>query len=573
MIVILCEESLTMEAYLILPALIKAIDFAKSDKEQMLLKELLVVCDLLGRYFSPDTYVRYILPRISGDPSVVQFATDAASRCTVLEVLGSLLAGSRKSLVADRFIEIADVISDPFIISYESMVLRSSALKVWETLLDAQMAQTSSLRDTHYALKGRAKAIKDAFKSLLVDANNSETRARASLCLKNLSVVSGGGGDGSIESMFTGLGCEVLDDIMLSYEVEGDWSPSSPQHLVFETLVRCPYTLRSPKFDLSKVLRFMCSITSVDNVNALSSEVCATCLLTFASILCHLLKFFLRGNLRIPTCLSEMGLEDYTVTASVTQEMQSKLSSTLSQEFGSICNAFVFDMRWNYDDNLQQVRFSVIEELRRSITTLALEIPRDTLTLNILENIIPSNLKPDRVAALRIRSSRIALDVVEDMTDMLQLQSIVPSHKLTSEQRSNILSLAQRFRMSSFIRVLVGMLSDCEDEIIETALQALTLALPFASIETDDEQPLLRLVLEAAFQLPLSLNLRDNLRCLELLDYLLRSAAAMNPRVFEDVLIVFESRLDPALRGSGGMLEFSCGLRDHIGMLKTLQAD
>ena len=572
MIVVLCEESLTIESYLILPALIKAIDFAKSDKEQMLLKELLEVCDLLGRYLSPDTYIRYILPRLSGDPSVVQFATDASSRCTVLEVLGSLLAGSRQSLVADRFIEIAEALSDPFIIPCESVSLRGSALYVWETLLDAQMAQDKYLKESHYALKGRTKSIKDAFKSLLVDTNASETKVRASLCLKNLSIVCSVGGEGGIVSLFSYIGCEVMSDVMLNYEMEGDWSPSSPQHIIFETLVRCPCTLRSPKFDLCSVFDFLCNIISADNLKVLSGESCGACLLTFASILCHLFKFYLRGDQRMPITLSEFEMENDSIPEPVKYELQSKLSSALSNKFDSICNAFVFDMRWNSNDSLVVVRFNAIDELLMSSTILALDVPRDTFALNLMETVIPFNLKPERAGALRIHSSRLALHMAEEMFDKLQLRSIYSSDKLTSDQWTTIRSLAYRFKMNNFIRVLVGMLFDCEDEIIEIALQALALILHFASVETNDEPPLLRCILDASFQLPLSLSSRDNLRCMNLLDFLLRSAAALNLSVFEDALHTFESHLGQASNGYE-LMEFSSGLRDHIGVLQMLHSE
>ena len=46
--------------------------------------------ELAGRFLLPDVYVHYILPRLRGDPDVVQFGTDTPMRVAVLEVRYSI---------------------------------------------------------------------------------------------------------------------------------------------------------------------------------------------------------------------------------------------------------------------------------------------------------------------------------------------------------------------------------------------------------------------------------------------------------------------------------------------------
>lgn len=92
-VIVLCEEHLTMEAHVLLPDFIKALGFARNDKEKELHCVLLDVYELVGRYMIPEVYIHYILPRLRGDASVVTFSPDAATRGTVLEFLKILITG------------------------------------------------------------------------------------------------------------------------------------------------------------------------------------------------------------------------------------------------------------------------------------------------------------------------------------------------------------------------------------------------------------------------------------------------------------------------------------------------
>eukprot|EP01038_Epipyxis_sp_PR26KG_P013352 gene13352-17908_t len=97
-IVILCEEHLTMETHVLFPALIKACRFAKedstNDKDKIGLYHLLLeIFELLGRYIQPEVYIYYLLPRLRGDVDVVTtFGIDTNIRIIILEILNAMLS-------------------------------------------------------------------------------------------------------------------------------------------------------------------------------------------------------------------------------------------------------------------------------------------------------------------------------------------------------------------------------------------------------------------------------------------------------------------------------------------------
>ncbi len=115
-VVVLCEEHLTMEAGELFPAFIKALRFARDDKDDALHALLLEVFELFGRYVAPETYIYYVLPRLLGDPSVVQFGVDAQTRITVVQFLQAMLEGSKPSLVAPHFSDLVAALADPYVI-------------------------------------------------------------------------------------------------------------------------------------------------------------------------------------------------------------------------------------------------------------------------------------------------------------------------------------------------------------------------------------------------------------------------------------------------------------------------
>ena len=58
MLIVLCEEHITQEVYILLPAFIKALKFAYDDKDIQLFYLLLEVYELFGRYILPEIYFK-----------------------------------------------------------------------------------------------------------------------------------------------------------------------------------------------------------------------------------------------------------------------------------------------------------------------------------------------------------------------------------------------------------------------------------------------------------------------------------------------------------------------------------
>ena len=198
-IIVMCEEHLSMDAYEILPAFVKAIGFSNSDKDLDLKTHLIDAIELCGRYLSPDVYVHFILPRLVGDPSVVQFATDAACRIAVMEVLQALIAGTKSSQLPQYFPDLVAALVDPFVIDPDSLSLRSVSLDVILTLLQSLVGSNSSAVtvavEAHFMTTGRLSSlqstIRSLFRRLVVDLSEPALNGRSTAALYLLSSIEG----------------------------------------------------------------------------------------------------------------------------------------------------------------------------------------------------------------------------------------------------------------------------------------------------------------------------------------------------------------------------------------------
>lgn len=120
-LIVLCEEHITQEVYILLPAFIKALKFAYDDKDIQLFYILLEVYELFGRYILPEIYIYYILPRLRGDEDIIQFGIDNETRIIVIIFLQSLLQGSKYGLIIQHFDELISTLTDSNLISIESI--------------------------------------------------------------------------------------------------------------------------------------------------------------------------------------------------------------------------------------------------------------------------------------------------------------------------------------------------------------------------------------------------------------------------------------------------------------------
>jgi hypothetical protein len=208
-IVVMCEEHLSMEAYVLLPMFVKALGFANSDKDSELKSLLEETIELCGRYLAPDVYIHYILPRLVGDPEVAQFGADAATRISVMEVLRGLLSGTRPSQLPLHLPAIVSALVDPYVIDPESIALRSAALDVTVTLLRSLVGAGGSAAaaaiEAHFMSTGRLSSLQSTvrclFKRLVVDLSEPVLNHRASLALLLLSSIEGGDALNNAQSM------------------------------------------------------------------------------------------------------------------------------------------------------------------------------------------------------------------------------------------------------------------------------------------------------------------------------------------------------------------------------------
>jgi hypothetical protein len=161
-IIILCEEYLTMEAYRLIPAYIKALGFAREDKDKDLEALLCEICELSGRYTAPESYVHYILPRLRCDVDVAQFGVDSATRCCVMTVLRCMLDGSKASLIPPLLPELIDVIVDPYVIDIESVNVHCNAIDLMNILLSKVQGRGLAATEAHFQTTGRLKSMKDS---------------------------------------------------------------------------------------------------------------------------------------------------------------------------------------------------------------------------------------------------------------------------------------------------------------------------------------------------------------------------------------------------------------------------
>ncbi len=168
MIIILCEEHLTMEIHSLLPSLIKALRFARDDQDTELQQLLLEAYELLGRYLLPEIYLYYILPRLRGDPDVVAFGMDNETRITVMVFLQALLSGSKSSQIIPHFDSLVNTLTDSFLLNYvDSPKLSMAIVDIMETMCSTTIkGKSQHLIESFYVTTGRLSSLQVTIRKL-----------------------------------------------------------------------------------------------------------------------------------------------------------------------------------------------------------------------------------------------------------------------------------------------------------------------------------------------------------------------------------------------------------------------
>lgn len=546
-------------------------DFAKSDKDLELLKALLEIANLLGRYLIPDTYVRYILPRLSGDVSVVQFATDASSRCTVMEVLGAMLSGSKTIRVAEKFDEVMKIITDSFIVSPESLALRQSALSIMDSLLLAL--------ECHPQLWCQSKTVlKKVTAALLFDLTPDSLRQQASQCLTRFAKICVAAGGGNIRQFLRSLGSEILADVMTNYEADADWSVQSKEHTLLLTLFSCPYLLftEGGSFNLKTSLRFLKQMVSKDSLRFIPPTLEVSFLKAFNALLITLLlPVFTPSFVPLPIYAELIGSSD-DVSPEDSGFALTELESAFASEFPAVVDCFILSDRWSRDPTLQICRLNLVSLLltesapsgmERFLSALSRR-DRDILAAALLGTVLSSTSKAGVPSDVRIQAVGISSALIGYYSEPFRSLKIIPLVDLSSTELEFRDQLSAKISLKTGILLMLTLLDDPCDDVVLKVVEALSLSLPFLCARGHDRfAHLLSLEFFIARVLTALASAGTAMEAgtfSDAIDFLLRSVSALDIALFEKALN--DSLAPPCV----GAMELVSGLRDHIGLLKSL---
>lgn len=253
LVIVLCEEHTTMEMHMLLPQLLKALKFAKDDKDHDLVAALREIFELLGRYIVPEIYLYYILPRLRGDPDVQPFGTDSETRIAVMKMLQSLLEGSKAKTIVPFFQEMIQLLTDPFIIFAESIKLQSAAMRVIATILTTLQGKSQQAIEAYYVATGRITSlqvtIRQIFRYLLLQLSTKELKEQAWQVLSLLSRLESSDVSSAsasraktdddpavaiaaITRLFAQHGSVLVAEEVHRYDVDAAWSSTLAEHQV-----------------------------------------------------------------------------------------------------------------------------------------------------------------------------------------------------------------------------------------------------------------------------------------------------------------------------------------------------
>lgn len=613
-IVILCEEHLTMEAHTLLPAFIKALGFSKQDNDKELYKLLIEVYELVGRFMLPDTYIHYILPRLRGDRDIVQFGADTHTRVTVLEFLSTLLQGTKPSLVPIFFEDIIAVLTDPFVIDPESSQLPAAALDVLLTLLSVMQDRGKAVIEGHFLKTGRLTSLKSVcfkvFKTLMIYLSDPLLHNDAVKGLKALAYLDTDPA-GSITNLIKQHGGSLLATVIDNYEIDSDWKSKGIDHTLLCTLIECPMNVLYSSLSLfSSAIDFLCFNTSTHH-NSLPYSVENDFLESFSLLFCSTLIPICDKIYQSNSNLKYKGLIDGTFEC-VGEEIEidvnkgiwpgigvsEEILSFLNSKINDILQAFIFDSRWSSSPKLLSCRINVLSILI-GISSLSLVssnisfIPNDkllTLMKNLTSDVITPSLHPKCPAALRLAAIELQNNLISLIVSYKNGVNI-SSIKSFIQQKNTPFTKACKENSQLSISLMLNCLNDSSDDVRLAALTALTNSvslikedketstnnipiivndssnLDIISLTTDLTKPVYFTDITTKLLLEITSSLHDE-EYLLTLDSLLRSIAVLEPKLFEEIV---RSKLNTLLVGihvaPSNTSDMLSGLIDHCEMM------
>lgn len=395
-IVVLCEEHITMEAHSLLPAFIKALGFAKDDSDQELHSLLLEVYELVGRYVLPETYIHYILPRLTGDPAVTQFGVDTATRISVMDFLGALLSGSKSSELIPHFEALSAALTDSFVINPDSPALIKAAMGVMIKLLAAMRGKGNAAIQAHFLMTGRLTNLKGTiakvfnwFLGYLVDPSACDQVLEGLLALSVLESDScTESRETSVRQLFDKYAHRTLVSVSNSYELLFP-APAAGnyEYNVLSALAECPfYSLQSNTESVALFVQFACS--NAEKVLADNSiENGDLLLVSLNSLMMALLapatydEYGLRNNAKACARMKEFlnapensSIGDNglcfgkpkvcsTVTSGLSSPRKEAARRAVAGYQSRILEIFVFNSKWSQSQLLQTSRLELLSAL------------------------------------------------------------------------------------------------------------------------------------------------------------------------------------------------------------------
>ncbi len=617
-LVILCEEHLTMEINSLLPALLKALKFARDDKDTELTSNLLEIGDFLGRYILPEIYVFFILPRLKGELDVCPGGIDTETRVTVMVLFEALLSGSNATQILPHLQEIFVVLTDHFYLDYESTLLQSQVLKVIQCIFNVVLTQKGNVMEAFYLSTGRLDilhvSMRRVFKHCLLCSRNKALGAESVQVIQQI-VASCNYGD--LRAFLTVHSTLVVKECMDEFEVASITSENLPASIgILLKIFESPYLIIQNDPQLVDLLLhfFLEKVTELKGLKLnLRTETDA------AGILLVLLNCLLvpitTNRLYWPKEDEDFNLLLYKnqlpSKLPILQQHRVSIISSFSQPFLSrFLKEFIVEDRWNSSTEslchrlcLMSTLFGVKfppSELNRKFkgdlpwkaTVLFNEATEGTtefistdlirnasilidLSTQLFTHFFPAILDPSSPLGVRYYGIEVLAELMSIIRAHFQLEKLKSFryYQICDWSKSKLLSQSKheevKEKMQVALLLLLGGFSDGNTEIREAAMKTFAENLQFILSDSEQSQAvedtkdmsfsrILKLLLQFLINLGLKCVLAESDSEIELMDYLIRSLCVLEPESFMKVLT---SDYQCHLRSGGSEAEISLANR------------
>jgi len=596
MVIVLCEEHLTIDTNTLLPSLLKALRFAREDRDTTLQISLLEVFELLGRYLLPDIYVFYLLPRLRGEVDISQ-AGDTEWKICIMLLLKSFLTGSKSSQIAPHFESIVSVLCDNFVIPLDSAVLQTNATELLQELLENLRG---NIIEAHYLSTGRLTSFRGTigkiFRFAILQLSKDDVCIKASNLLNRLSEI-------QWERESTGLQHLFMSELRASfrfctenYPINSSWNKQIPELQLLFRIVECPFNLFLTDNEILKsLLTFLIGKVKETTQTLADNDLQITLLESFGNIL---FKVF------TPISLMEYDMEELKyfeilygykpfglvgLNNAKTKHLWLNSRDIIVSFLDEILEFFIFDHHWNLCNELLHRRIELVKLLIAKIDGISVLMPTNTMVKifpKLIHALLPQGLILQTTpSSIRLETIRLFHNLVTILRDALGFTKIV-SFKTSKSKFFDTTELKTYISGKSCVQealnLLILAINDCDDSVRICALESLSTSIVFVMNEEEIglERELLNvsdgkirydytaIVKSLLMQLRLEFSDSQSGRGLFYLDYLdqtLRVLGILDPEVFESLL-----RSESSQILNDDFISSINGLINHSDLIKAL---